>query len=94
MDEIKHIINNVICDLSNTKQLDNSQIINLWNKSLTGKEKEHCKVIDFKNKNLIVFIDCSAWLYQFQINKKRILTKIRQDTQLIENIYFKIGKIK
>ena len=93
MDEIKDIVQQVIGKLAQEKQSDSEKIQLVWNEILKNEGVEHTKISGWKERKLIVSVESSAWLYQFQLKKKKILLQLQKAFPEIENIYFKIGTV-
>lgn len=92
MDEIKDIVQRVVGDIALTKQKEQENIHNQWNRILSEKEKKHAKISGLKNGTLMIHVDSSAWLYQFNLKKNKILKSLQGAGNEISRVYFKIGK--
>jgi len=95
MEEIKETILQVMQRLE-TKQKgavrDNPEV--LLKKTFTKKELSHIKVNYLKKGILSIGVDSSAWLYHLDLQKEKLLSKIRKKTNQIKEIRFYVGEIK
>lgn len=94
MDAIRDIVKKVIGGISSTGQQEQKDIQDLWKKILSEKEKKHARISGLKGGTLMVNVDSSAWLYQFNLKKGKILKDIQERGHAIKGVYFKIGKTK
>jgi hypothetical protein len=94
MDQIKDIIPQVISDLSQRKPHRQIQIQNIWQEIIDEKTRKHVAIAGFDRGRLLVWVDSSTWLFQLNLNKKKILGKIQKQVSEVESIQFKIGKLK
>ena len=92
MDEIKNIVNDVIGKISSQKPEQQSRIQNVWKKIVDQKGQQHSSIINFQDKRLIVNIDSSIWLFQFNLKRGKILKELQKEIPECENIIFRIGK--
>jgi len=63
-------------------------------KILTKKELQHIKVNYFKKGILCLSVDSSAWLYNFNLKKESLITKLNKELGGIKDIRFYIGETK
>lgn len=94
MDAIKDIIPQVIEQLSQRKPEDQNKIQRIWRNVIDAKMAQHCLLANFFDGILTVVVDSSSWLYQMNLNRKKILDELREEMPEIKNIQFKIGKVK
>ena len=92
MDDIKDIIKTVVGKISSQRASGQKDIVSVWENILKKKERTHAKISGLKEGQLMVNIDSSAWLYQFNIKKKKILEEIQKEIPEVQKIYFRIGK--
>lgn len=92
MDEIKDIVNTVVGKISSKRAADQKDIVSVWENILKKKERTHAKISGLKDGQLMVDIDSSAWLFQFNIKKKKLLEEIQKEIPEVQKIYFRIGK--
>ena len=96
MEEIKGIINQVIQKLQPAEDNEKQEILLAWQKILSTKERDHCCVVNLRDKILVVNVDSSTQLYQFTLEKQKLIKKLnkRLKKDIIGDIYFRIGKIE
>ena len=63
-------------------------------KILTKKELQHIKVNYLKKGVLCLRVDSSAWLYNFNLKKESLITKLNKEFGSIKDIRFYIGETK
>ena len=93
MKSIQDIIPQVIEQLSLRQPDRQMKIQRIWQNIVEKKMAAHCALADFTNGVLTVCVDSSAWLFQMNLNKKKILDRLREEMADVKNIQFKIGKI-
>lgn len=91
--DIKEIVNSVISKLQPNADNQRQQIFYAWEKIVTDGQKKHSRIVKLDNSNLIINIDSSTWLYQFNLLKHNLIQKINEETGLdaVKNIFFRIG---
>lgn len=77
----------------NTKSGSNDPEL-LLKKILTKKELAHIKFNNLKNGIASLNVDSSSWLYNFTLEKERLLSRLREKNSLIKDIRFRLGEIK
>ena len=93
MDNIKEVVNRVIAQMARHEPTGDESSERLLGSLLSDQEKKHIKFVGFKNGHLLFCVDSSAWLFQMNIRKNKILEKLQEDKPEIKNISFKIGKV-
>lgn len=93
MDDIKDIVKKVIGDMSSTGKTEQENIQNVWNGILGEKEKKHATISGLKGETLRVRVDSSAWLYQFNLKRDKILKALQKKGCEIKKVYFSIGTV-
>ena len=93
MDNIKDVINQVIAQMARHEPSSDGTIERLLVSLLSESERKHTKFIGFKNGHLSFYVDSSAWLFQMNIRKNKILEKLQEEKPEIKNISFQIGKV-
>jgi len=63
-------------------------------KVLTKKELGHIKINYFKKGVVYVNVDSSSWLYQMNLHKEALLSRVKKDSSAVKDIRFSIGDIK
>jgi len=94
MEPIKDIINNVIQQLSPDKRRPQEEILKIWQDVLGDKAAKHTKVMNIKKGKLLVNVDSSVWLFQLYLKRNRLLEKLRGTINDLEDISFRIGKVR
>ncbi|MFH1245000.1 MAG: DUF721 domain-containing protein [Candidatus Omnitrophota bacterium] len=92
---IGNLLQGIVENISQVKKNDINTIAEEW-KNITGKEMfAHTKPVSFKQGNLLVNVDESAWLYQVSFMKQDLLSALEKKLGLnkVKNIHFRIGKI-
>ena len=93
MDNIKDVVNRVIAQMAKHESTGDDTLERLLGNLLSDLEKKHTKLIGLKNGQVSFYVDSSAWLFQMNIRKNKILEKLQEDKPEIKNISFKIGKV-
>lgn len=91
---IGDVLKNVVERLSQTKEKDIFEIISVWD-SVAGKSlSRHTKPARLINATLLVNVDESAWLYQANLQKDKLLKALQRKVgkQKVQRIQFRIGK--
>ena len=73
-------------------QDEQQAIFDAWPRIVGNKEIGHTKLEGFKDETLLVNVDSSAWLYQMNLKKKKILEDLQKGFPKVKKIYFKLGK--
>ncbi len=94
MEPIKDIIPQVIANISQKKPETQEKIQRLWYSMVGEQAKEHTAMAEFKDKRLTVHVDSPAWLFQMNVKKRKILERLKEEWPDLQNIHFKIGKVK
>ena len=94
MNDIKDIVHRVVGNMAQQQTTSSQKLDGCWQKALEKKELEHTQLVDFKNGSLLVNVDSSAWLYQMNTRKGKILEKLKEEISDIKNINFRVGKVK
>ena len=94
MNTIKDILQQVIGDLSLNKPDDQTKIQRIWQNTIDERTAQHSVLANFSDGILTVAVDSSSWLFQMNLQKKKILEQLQDEMPEIKNIQFKIGKVK
>ena len=94
MDSIKDIIPQVIEKISHKKPQEQIEIQRVWQNIIEKKAAEHTAISGLKGGELMVSVDSSAWLFQMNAIKHKLLKSLRELEPGIQQISFKIGKVK
>lgn len=92
---ISSVINDILKKMPLSKEDATLKIRGAWENSVGDKIIRHAAPISFNNKRLVVNVDNSIWLYQLGFLKEDILSKLKKSLgeDVIDDIYFKIGKV-
>ena len=94
MDNIKDIIGQVIGKISAKEINTDESLHRAWANILEKEELKHTMLLGIKDKKVSIVVDSPAWLYQMRLKKGKLVEKLKDIIPDIENIIFKIGKIK
>lgn len=95
MELIKESINKFFVTLeAKRKDLTKEDPQYVLKKILTKEELKHLKFNYFYNGVLGLNIDSSPWLYQMNLKKEEILSKLRDQSKQIKDIKFNLGEVK
>lgn len=94
MEPIKDILSKVISDISAGRPEIHNKIQRLWQNILDGKAIHHTKIVGLQKGKLVVCVDSPAWLFQMNLQKRKVLEKLKEGIPELSHIHFKIGKVK
>ena len=95
MEAIKDTLQTVFQDLTLKKKVGDKEIPDGWlKKALTKKELEHIKFNYFKKGILGLSVDCSSWHYKFNLDKEKLLAKLKKYSKDLKDIHYRIGEVK
>ena len=93
---IGDVLKDVVEKLSRSKKKDISKIFSAW-PAVVGKElSRHTRPANLKRGTLQVFVDDSAWFYQANFQKEKLLKALQKKigAEKVQKIQFRIGKTK
>lgn len=93
---IGDVLKDVVENLSQAKKKEIFKIIAAW-PNLAGKDfSHHAKPVSLKRGTLVVNVDESAWLYQANLQKEKLLMRLQKKAggQKVQSIRFRIGKVR
>ncbi len=93
MESIQEIVTHVLKDISGQRLSFSTKIQEIWDRILDPREQKHSRIEEFQNGTLMVCVDSSAWLFQMNFKKRKILTALQKDIPGVKKILFKLGKI-
>ena len=93
MDQIKDIVNSVLNKLVPQEVSNLGNIEEIWQEIAGQRIQRHTHIAGLKKNQLIVDVDSSAWIYQLNLLKNKLLKDIQEHIPEIKSIYFKIGKV-
>ena len=94
MDPIKDIIPQVIANISQKNPEGQLKIERVWQNIIDEKLKSHTAIGGFKDKVMTVHADSPACLFQLNMKRRKILKQLKEEIPELEDINFKIGKVK
>lgn len=93
MDPIKDIISKVIANISSGKPEVHDKIQRIWENMLDQKARQHASIVGLQKGKLVVNVDSPAWLFQLNLQKRKVLEKFKEEIPELSYIHFKIGKV-
>ena len=97
METIKATVINVIREMSSKKEkgINQTDAWALLKKALTKKELRHIKFNYFKKGILGIKVDSSAWLYNLNLKKEKLMAFFDNSPGMqLKDIRFNLGEIK
>ena len=94
MEKIKEIIPGVIEKLSAGNTQSQQELLKLWKQSLGDKLAAHTRIVQMRDKKLIVNVDSPALLFHLNMKRQRIIEALRTAEPTLEAISLRIGRIK
>lgn len=94
MDPIKDIVQQVISNISQRKPDAQHKIQRIWQSVIGEKLLKHTAIGGLKENTLIVHVDSPGCLFQMNLKKRKFLDQLKEEIPDLENINFKIGKVK
>ncbi|RJP27305.1 MAG: DUF721 domain-containing protein [Candidatus Omnitrophota bacterium] len=93
MDKIKDIIEQFFSDLGKAGHGSGGIATEkILKKVLTKRELSHIKCNYFRSGVLGIGLDSSAWLYQFNLKKPLLLSRLKEDIDGLKDIKVFLGK--
>ncbi len=93
MDSIKNIVQHVVKNISEKKPETELKIQRVWQHILDHKAQQHTRLVGIKEGMLLVFVDSPVWLFQLNLQKRKIVKDIQQEAPEIKDVCLKIGKV-
>lgn len=94
MDQIKDIVKQVIGNMSSGKPEVHNKLQRLWQNILDKKATEHTALMGLRKGELVIHVDSPAWLFQMNLQKRKILERLQTEYPELSAIRFKLGKVK
>ena len=94
MDNIGNIVREVIDKMAQKRSVGEEGVERIWQNVLNKDEIKHTRLIGFNKGVLAVAVDSPTMLYALKIKKNKILNFLKEHTTDIQEIYFKVGKVK
>lgn len=91
---IGDVLQNVVEQLNQAKKKDIFKIVSAW-PALVGRQlSRHSRPASLRKGTLQVFVDESAWLYQINFQKEKLLKSLQKKIgpDKVQKIQFRIGK--
>ena len=93
MEQIKDIVSHVIANISSGRPEIHNKIQRIWQNVFDKKTTQHTAVMGLHKGRLVVHVDSPAWLFQMNLQKRKVLEKLKTEVPELAYIYFKIGKV-
>ena len=94
MNNIKDAIARIVENIALQKQSPHNKVYALWKSIFLPEELRHMKLKGEKNGCVFVYVDSSIFLYQINLKKRWILSRLKKKIPNIREIVFTIGKVK
>ena len=94
MDPIRDIVREVISNISQRKPDAQQKILRIWNSVIGDQLAKHTAIGGLKDNALTIHVDSPACLFQMNLKKRKFLDQLKEEIPELENINFKIGKVK
>jgi len=95
MEEIKDTLGNIMRALKAKKgEARGKDPQALLEGALSKKELKHVKPGSLKKGVLSINVDSSSWLYQLNLKKAELLSRLSKNTADIREVRFRLGAIK
>ena len=88
MQTIKDTVGNVLKDIRSRRSEREIEVSKLWKRNLSGQERLHTKCVSLRQEVLTVHVDSSAWLYQVNQKKEKLVTKLG-----VKDIRLRLGEV-
>jgi hypothetical protein len=85
MEPITKILKNVIQEIKDRQQSHSRRVCRIYKNILTKRERAHIKGDSLHKGILTIFTDSSAWAYQLNFKKERLLSQLHGK---IKDIHF------
>ncbi len=80
--------------MASGQQDDQGKIEGIWRNILNEKELQHSCLNGMKEGVLLVNVDSAIFLHHMNIKKWKILKRVKDEYPEINQIRFKLGKVK
>ena len=94
MEQIKEIISKVIANISSGRPEVRNKIQRLWQNIAEPKAMKHTAVVGLQKGELVIHVDSPAWLFQMNLQRRKLIERLKAEFPELSNIRFKIGKVK
>ncbi|MDP8265319.1 MAG: DUF721 domain-containing protein [Candidatus Aceula meridiana] len=93
MEQIKDIVSQVVGDLAQRVPQKEETLQRFWKSVMKGKAAKHTSIYGLKEGVLKISVDSPAWVFQLNLNKRKILKELQICFADVKDIRFKIGKV-
>ena len=90
---VKDVLPGVFENISCRNVQDQVSLEKRW-REIVGGDAGKAVIVGSKDGCVFVNVDCSTRLFQMRVRKQKILSAIQEQHKDINNIVFKIGKVK
>ena len=90
---IKDVLPGVFENISRRNIQDQISLEKRW-QEIVGGDADKAVIVGSKDGCVFVNVDCSTRLFQMRVRKQRLLSALQEQHKDINNIVFKIGKVK
>lgn len=92
---ISDVLKNVVERLARTKKKDILKIYSIWPEVVNKGLSHHTRPASLRRGTLLINVDESAWLYQANLQKEKLLEGLRKKIgkDKIQKIQFRIGQV-
>lgn len=92
---IEGVVKEVVEKLSRARHQDIHRIIAVWSEVAGRKLAQHTRPAQLRKKTLLVYVAESAWLYQANFYKEKLLADLKRKIGegKVNNIQFRIGPL-
>ena len=94
MEQIKDIVSQVITHISSGRPEIHNKIQRIWQNLFDKKTTQHTAIVGLQKGKLIVNVDSPAWLFQMNLQRRKVLERLKEEIPELAYIHFKIGKVK
>ena len=95
---IKDVLSAVISKMSGEKKAKIDYIKQAWAEVVDKNIYSHTRLAGFKTKRLIINVDSSAWMYELNLHKDELKTRLNGEFRdkkgiIINEIVLRIGEV-
>lgn len=91
---IKDVVSTILEGLKNKEPSFLERLLLEWKKVVRGNIAKHTKPVAWTGTRLIVNVDSSSYLYELNLQKEKILSKLKRrlGKEKIDEIQFRMGE--
>jgi predicted nucleic acid-binding Zn ribbon protein len=90
---VKDVLPGVFENISRRNIQDQASLEQRW-QEIMGGDADKAVIVGSKDGCVFVNVDCSTRLFQMRVRKQKLLSALQEQIKDINNIVFKIGKVK